>query len=316
MPSETYYVGVDTSNYTTSLALVSGQGEVLANIKRPLPVAEGERGLRQSDALFAHTKNLPSAMDELRHILAGRPVAAIGVSFRPRNVVGSYMPCFLAGVAAAEAAATFGHLPIYRFSHQCGHIMAALHSAGRPDLLTGQFGAFHVSGGTTELVRAEKLPDGFSVTCVGGAKDLHAGQAVDRIGVALGLAFPCGPALEQLAMKNDQPIPRKKVAQDGLYVNLSGLENMALKLYRESGDAPLVAAFTLDFLGNALLGMARAYRELYRKDELLFAGGVMSNGIIRKKLEQEIGGAFATPALSSDNAVGIALLAKEADCRR
>jgi N6-L-threonylcarbamoyladenine synthase len=302
------FLGLDTSNYTTSVGLVTREGEILANIKRPLPVAAGERGLRQSDALFAHIKNLPSAMEELSSVLEGRRVVAVGVSGRPRNVEGSYMPCFLAGVSAAHAASAVHRVPLYTFSHQCGHIMAALHASGRLDLLSRPFGAFHVSGGTTELVRAQKVENGFSVTCVGGAKDLHAGQAIDRIGVAMGLSFPCGPALEQLALQNDKKIPRKRVAADGCYVNLSGLENMALKLYRESGDAPLVAAFVLDFLGNAIALMAEAYLEAYGREPLLFAGGVMSNGILRKRLESRFDSAFATPALSADNAVGIALL--------
>lgn len=307
MPTECF-LGIDTSNYTTSVGLVDKSGEVLANIKRPLPVGEGERGLRQSDALFAHVKNLPSAMQELAGIMDGRSIMAIGVSGRPRNVEGSYMPCFLGGVAAAQSAAAVHGVPFYTFSHQCGHLMAAVHSSGRYDLLEHPFGAFHVSGGTTELVRAEKAKGGFCVSCVGGAKDLHAGQAVDRIGVAMGLSFPCGPALEVLALQNTKKIPRKRVAQDGCYVNLSGLENMALKLYRETGDAPLTAAFVFDFLGNALVAMAKAYQALYGEGTMLFAGGVMSNTILRARIESELDAAFATPALSADNAVGIALL--------
>jgi N6-L-threonylcarbamoyladenine synthase len=99
------FLGVDTSNYTTSLAVVDDRLTVLANLKYPLPVKEGERGLRQSDALFAHTKQLPGAFAELRSLLTEYQPLAVGVSERPRNRDGSYMPCFLAGVSAAEAAA-------------------------------------------------------------------------------------------------------------------------------------------------------------------------------------------------------------------
>ena len=315
MPTECF-LGIDTSNYTTSVGLVSASGEVLANIKRPLPVAPGERGLRQSDALFAHTKNLPSAMQELAPLLQGKTLAAIGASCRPRNVEGSYMPCFLAGVAAANTAAAVAGVPLYTFSHQCGHIMAAVHASGRLSLLSHPFGAFHVSGGTTELVRAEMGENGFSVTCVGGTKDLHAGQVIDRIGVALGLPFPCGPALEQLALQNEKKIPRKKLASDGCYVNLSGLENMAQKLFHETGDAPLTAAFVFDFLAGAIAKMAFAYQEKYGQETLLFAGGVMCNGIIRDRLAKDFDCAFATPALSADNAVGPAFWAAHAHAAR
>ena len=120
-------IGIDTSNYTTSVALMYDDGELIANIKRPLPVKAGERGLRQSDAVFAHVKNLPSAMEEAKSVLGGRKISIVSVSERPRNIDGSYMPCFLVGVAAAESiSAAFG-IPIRRFSHQCGHVMAALY---------------------------------------------------------------------------------------------------------------------------------------------------------------------------------------------
>ena len=111
-------MGIDTSNYTTSVALMYSDGELIANIKEPLPVKLGECGLRQSDAVFAHIKNLPKAMEKASGILNGRSVSAIGVSERPRNVFGSYMPCFLAGLSAATSAAAASGVPLYRFSHR------------------------------------------------------------------------------------------------------------------------------------------------------------------------------------------------------
>ena len=128
MTDKRIVLGIDTSNYTTSVALMYEDGELIANIKRPLPVKAGERGLRQSDAVFAHIKNLPSAMGEASEHLRGRKPCAVGVSERPRNIDGSYMPCFLSGVAAAESISAASGIPVYRFSHQCGHVMAALYS--------------------------------------------------------------------------------------------------------------------------------------------------------------------------------------------
>ena len=302
-------LGVDTSNYTTSLGLVTPEGELLANIKRPLPVAEGERGLRQSDALFAHIKNIPSAMSELREQLSDKTIVAVGVSSRPRNANGSYMPCFLAGVSVAESVSAATGAPLYTFSHQCGHMMAAILSADRHDLLSRPFCAFHVSGGTTDMLSVEYRDGGFLTERIGGTKDLNAGQVIDRIGVMLGLRFPCGPALEELATKNTKKIPRKQIASDGLSVNLSGLENMATTLYLQTKDAPLTAAFVLDYIGNALLRMAEGFRARYGERPYLFAGGVMSNSQIKAKLSSRLSASFATPALSSDNAVGIAALA-------
>ena len=302
-------LGIDTSNYTTSLGLVGLDGEVLANIKRALPVAEGERGLRQSDALFAHTKNIPSAMEELRAQLEDKEIVAVGVSTRPRNIDGSYMPCFLAGAAVAESVSATLGVPLYRFSHQCGHMMAAIVSADRRVLLSRPFCAFHVSGGTTDMLAVEYRDGGFLAERVGGTKDLNAGQVIDRIGVMLGLRFPCGPALEALAAKNTKKIPHKQIASDGLSVNLSGLENMATTLYLQTKDAPLVAAFVLEYIGNALLRLCDGFRERYGDRPLLFAGGVMSNTQIKEKITKRLRASFAAPALSSDNAVGIAALA-------
>ena len=312
--AERCYIGIDTSNYTTSVAVATEAGEIVANLKAPLPVKAGECGLRQSDAVFAHVKNLPGLMGELREVLQGYSPAAVGVSAKPRDAEDSYMPCFLSGVAAAEALAAGAEIPLHRFSHQNGHIAAAVYSAGVPeDRLTRSFGAFHVSGGTTEMLLVTPGDVGFSVTQVGGSLDLHAGQAVDRIGVALGLSFPCGPQLEQLALQNTKRVPKPRISVREGYCNLSGLENMALKLYAESGDAALTAAFVLRFIADTLEAMASHLRALHPALPLVFAGGVMSNRIIAERLTAALGEDvyFAAPAFSADNAAGIALL-----CRR
>jgi N6-L-threonylcarbamoyladenine synthase len=247
----------------------------------------------------------------MRERLGEREIAAIGVSTRPRNVDGSYMPCFLSGVAAAESIAAALGVPLYEFSHQCGHITAAIYSSGKLDLLDAEFGAFHVSGGTTELLRVSPAKNGFLAEKIGGTKDLNAGQVIDRIGVMLGLTFPCGRAMEELALKNTQPIPKKKISSDGLYVNLSGLENMAEKLYKSSSDASLVAAFVLDYIGRSISAMSEGYVSAFGPGPIVYAGGVMSNSIIKNMLSGKFEAYFAEPALSADNAVGVAYLARE-----
>lgn len=305
------YIGVDTSNYTTSAAICGADGEILANLKLPLPVGAGEHGLRQSDAVFAHVKNLPVLMRKLEEELRGRTPVAIGVSARPRDAENSYMPCFLSGVAAAQSFAAGLHLPLYEFSHQSGHIMAALYSARALHLLGRPFGAFHVSGGTTEMLFVTPFEKTFRVECVGGTADLHAGQVIDRVGVAMGLDFPCGPALEQLAAANDNRTPRPRVSVREGRCNLSGLENMAAKLLAETGDKPLVAAFVLDHIAETLAAMATFLRETRGDLPLLFAGGVMSDRVIAQKLSARFDNAyFAEPAFSADNAAGIALLCR------
>ena len=305
---ENVILGIDTSNYTTSVAIMTLDGELIANLKRPLPVKAGERGLRQSDAVFAHTVNIPELMRQARELLIGKNIVAVGVSATPRNEEGSYMPCFLCGMAVAESiSATLG-VPLYRFSHQCGHIMAAVYSSGKFEVLDGEFGAFHISGGTTELVRVKPTQNGFETTLLGGTADLNAGQVIDRIGVYIGMGFPAGPGMEAEAMKNTERIPHKKVSSSGMTVNLSGLENMAIKLYRDTCNAPLTAAFVFDYIGRAISAMLGAYVEKYGDGLVVCAGGVMCNGIIKKMLSERYNVCFAEPAMSADNAVGIAVL--------
>lgn len=315
--SKVCFLGVDTSNYTTSLALAC-EGKILANVKKLLPVKEGECGLRQSDALFAHVKNLPEVSAVLAEQMEGLTVGGVGVSYRPRNQEGSYMPCFLAGVASAELVAATSSAPLYRFSHQCGHLRAALYSAGQDALAQRAFGAFHISGGTTEMLLVRPSENGFSAEIVGGTRDLNAGQLVDRIGVMLGLAFPCGAALEALALTNTKKIPCRKVRSENGYVHLSGVENIVRKLYDETGDAALCAAFLLDYLAKAVIEMSRDLRLMAGEDvPIVYAGGVMSNTVIRAAVERTLANVFfAEPAFSTDNAAGIALLAEEAFHKR
>lgn len=310
MSDKRIILGIDTSNYTTSVALMYEDGELIANIKRPLPVSQGERGLRQSEAVFAHVKNLPSAMAEAREYLGGRSPVAIGVSERPRNVDGSYMPCFLSGLAAAESIGASLGAPVYKFSHQCGHVMAALYSSKSEELMQGTFAAFHVSGGTTELLLVTPDDRGFHADKVGGTKDLNAGQIIDRIGVFLGMPFPAGPRMEQAALSYTGKIPSKKVSVEGTYANLSGLENMAQKMYKESADVAKTAAFVFEYIGNSIVGMCEGFVNTYGDMPFVFAGGVMCNSIIKNKLKNKFNARFAEPMLSADNAVGIAELTR------
>lgn len=301
-------LGIDTSNYTTSVAIMTLEGELLANLKRPLTVKVGERGLRQSDALFAHTVNMPDIMKEAGTILERAEIVAVGVSATPRNQEGSYMPCFLCGVASAESIASALSVPLFKFSHQCGHIMAAIYSSGSFSLLNDKFGALHISGGTTELVRVTPLENGFGAEILGGTADLNAGQVIDRVGVYLGMKFPAGAALEAEALKNTKKIPRKGVSIKDMTVNLSGLENLAIKLYSDTGDIPLTAAFVFDHIGRSISAILDAYTEKYGDSKVVCAGGVMCNSIIKSMLRSKFDVCFAEPAMSADNAVGVAAL--------
>ena len=308
MPTDKHIIAIDTSNYTTSVALMNTDGDLLANLKRPLKVREGERGLRQSDAVFLHTVNIPSVMDELHSLYPHISPVAVGVSEKPRNEDGSYMPCFLSGVAAASAIAKTLGIPLYRFSHQCGHIMAAIYSSGAEELLSGPFCAFHLSGGTSEFLSVTPTKYDFKTEILGGTSDLNAGQVIDRIGVYLGFSFPAGQQIERAALENDKKLPKKAISQKGFSFNLSGLENMALKLYRDTEDRSLVSAFVLDFIYRSIDAVCEEYESLHGKTSFVFAGGVMCNSIIKRELSRRFTSYFAEPALSTDNAAGVAAL--------
>lgn len=308
------FVGFDTSNYTTSCAVCDMNGEVVANLKIPLPVAEGQRGLRQSDAVFAHTKNLPNITKDLATALDGYKPIAVGVSVRPRDASDSYMPCFLSGRAAAGAFSAALNIPIHEFSHQNGHVMAALYSSGRADELLAkrQFLAFHVSGGTTEALRVSPNGESFDIELIGETDDINAGQAIDRVGVAMGLSFPCGRELEALAAAYSGKIYKHPVTVRDCRCSLSGAENIALKIYRETQDKSAVAAFTFDFICKTLVKMTEEAIEKYSDAPVLYAGGVMSNRLMRRELCARFDAAFAEPEFSADNAAGIALLCRRA----
>lgn len=304
------FVGVDTSNYTTSVGLVDENGRVLANVRRLLPVGEGKCGLRQSDAVFAHIKQLPVVFDEAAKALGDRIPAAVGCSVKPRNAEKSYMPCFLCGEAAAHAFAAARSLPVYAYSHQCGHLAAALLSQNAWEITKETFLAFHVSGGTTEILKCTSGHCGFDTEVIGGTMDLSAGQAIDRAGVMMGMPFPSGRMLEAAANEFSGKFPYAKISTDGLHCNFSGLQNLSEKLYRESKSQEMTSAFVLDFIGRTLLEMARAARERFGSLPILFGGGVMSNQRLRAVLAPLGKTYFAEPVLAADNAVGIAELAR------
>ena len=307
-------LGVDTSCYTTSAALVDAQsGEILASSRSLLQVAAGERGLRQSEGLFQHVKNLPLRIADVMQGASGVQIAAVCASTRPRPAEESYMPVFRAGEGQARAAAALLRVPFYPVSHQEGHVRAATVDSG---VDTGRaFLALHLSGGTTELL----LHDAGALTLLGGSLDLHAGQLIDRIGVRLGLPFPAGPALEKLAMRG-QAQGRIGVSMKGLDCNLAGAENKAVR-WIETGELPPedIAAEIFDFVCRTILRQIEAASEQARCDQALLAGGVASSTLLKemllrraKKLRLMCRLHFARPELSGDNAVGVALLGADA----
>ncbi len=306
------FLGIDTSNYTTSVAILCDDNR-LKQEKLALPVADMSVGLRQSDAVFAHIKQLAPLLSSLLSE-NNEKLEAVGVSVTPRDEVGSYMPCFLAGKMCAESIAATVKVPCCAFSHQAGHIAAAIFDTDLFALFDEEFLAFHVSGGTTQCLLVTPEGNGgkpFNITTIAQSLDLHAGQVIDRVGAMLGLKFPSGAALEILACESTKTFP-VKVAFKELDCCLSGVENQCKKLLHDGENPADIARFCIDSICYAVSEMTARVTSKYPNKRLLYAGGVMSNALIRKQITARFDAAFATPAFSADNAAGIAVLCKKA----
>lgn len=300
-------LGLDTSNYTTSAAVFDGEGG--RNQGRLLEVRPGELGLRQSDALFQHVKHLPEVVEALLGEEGLGTVQAVGASTRPRAVEGSYMPCFLAGASQGQVLSRVLGVPFYAFSHQQGHLAAAAWSAGRLDLLDRPFLAWHLSGGTTELLRVEPEEDGVAVRAeiLGGTSDISAGQLIDRTGVLLGLPFPAGKEVEKLS-RQAQKREYYKVKVNGLTFSLSGMENKVRQMVQRGEEPAEIAWFAQETVCRVVQACTKAAMEQYPGLPVLCSGGVASNGRLKELLRQNCGALFAQPQFSTDNAMGTAIL--------
>ncbi len=304
-------LGFDTSNYRTSVAAVTLDGEILVNHRELLPVPEGERGLRQSDAVFAHIRQLRNCEEELRDRLKNAQIAAVAASTKPRDGEASYMPVFQAGYTAGSLLAAALDVPFFETTHQHGHLAAAIHGTALED--SGRLLAVHLSGGTTDLL----VLDGGKITQIGGSADLHAGQLVDRAGVEMGLPFPAGEELEKLAVRG-QCESRIGCSMDngGLICHLSGAETRVRQWIREGNlSREDIAREIYDVLARTLIRMLQAGNERTGISSALITGGVAASALLRQMLEDRRKKArncpelvFAKPEMSGDNAVGVALI--------
>ncbi len=298
-------IGMDTSNYTTSIAFFDGIGG--ENCSRLLPVKQGELGLRQSDAVFAHIKSLPELSGRLFSHVHRDAITAVGVSTRPRAVEGSYMPCFMVGYSHAKMLSDLLNVPLVEVSHQQGHVAASLWSAGHLELMEQPHLAWHLSGGTTELLLVE--PEGRNVMCskIGGTTDISAGQLIDRTGQLLQLPFPSGKHLDALS--------REAVGEDVFRVkcsnmefSLSGVQNKVQQFHSAHGEPSETAAYALRCVAKAVYLATEQAVKAYPGMRVVFSGGVASNSMLREALAP-LNPIFSQPQFSTDNAMGVAVLA-------
>ena len=303
------FLGIDTSNYTTSVAVFDSCKEQIIMCKKLLPVKSGALGLRQSEAVFLHIKQLSLIFAEVFKN-KNFNISAIGVSNKPRDVEGSYMPCFLVGETAAEILSAYDGIPAFKFSHQQGHIAAAVYSAKILNSLPEKFYAFHVSGGTTEILDVEYDKDSiFKIDDIGSSLDLKAGQAVDRVGKLLNLPFPSGKYIDELSLKCEEEV-KVSVSVKDTNCCLSGLENIVQKLLNSGKSPEYISLYTIEYIKKTIYLMTKNTIDKFGNRPIVFAGGVMSNTIISRELSDKFDSAyFAAPEYSSDNAAGAAILA-------
>ncbi len=296
-------LGVDTSNYRTSVALVNEKGEILYNHRELLKIPDGKKGLRQSEAFFQHVMRLPEALEPALEYRD--KITKVTCSSRPRPREGSYMPCFMAGERAAREVAMALNVPFSEFSHQEGHVEAVKYYSPLRDIEDAVF--FHFSGGTTEAVYKNEI--------AGGTLDIAFGQVLDRLGQKIGLKFPSGEELDRMALTaGAETAVLKPVNIRNGYLNMSGLETQSMRQLEalEPDEYPTLVREVFHKLTDAIVRMTLYFKETLRTDRFIFAGGVSASVYIRnylkENLPEEIVTVFGDPELSGDNAVGVALL--------
>jgi len=301
-----YILGIDTSNYKTSVAVVDLDGNIIVNNSKLLKVKKGDKGLRQSEAFFYHSNDLPFMIKNAmaKDDVMGK-VIAVAVSDRPRPVEGSYMPVFKVGENAGLMISSSLGIPLYTFSHQEGHIKAI--SKYQKIANPNKYIAYHLSGGTSEALLIDD-----DITIVGGSKDISLGQLIDRVGVKLGYEFPAGKRMDEIAVKEKIKLNPTGVKLDDGYFNLSGLETQCMKALDAKLDTAIVPGL-FKTLGDLMVNLTDYLSVKYQVYDFVFTGGVSSSEFLRKYVDYKSSKNiyFGDPLLSSDNAVGIALLGGE-----
>ncbi|SES62855.1 O-sialoglycoprotein endopeptidase [Anaerobranca gottschalkii] len=303
------YLGIDTSNYTTSLAVVSEKDEIIYDRRKILSVEGGKRGLRQSEAFFQHNNNFPEMFSLLKGEIELDKIAGIAVSTKPRNIENSYMPVFKAGSNYAQVLSDVLNIPLIECSHQEGHIYAGM----VPLKLQPPFLAFHLSGGTTDLLLVKEGGSyRLDIELLTSSSDLHCGQFVDRMGVLLGLTFPAGKELDNLAQSSEKVLTIPSSVKDGV-PSFSGPLTFAEKLIQRGEKKEDIALAVFKCIAKTVekvLSFGIANTGL---NKILLIGGVASNSYIRKYIKEKVRGEvyFAPPQLSPDNAVGVAFMGKK-----
>lgn len=307
------FLGIDTSCYTTSVCIVDENGHIIVEERQLLTVPSGKRGLAQSNMVFQHTKNLPVLFRKISNILSFKKLTGIAVTGMPRRLSDSYMPAFLVGRGYGESLAAGLHLPLAVISHQENHIFAALRT--HPMLWQDDFYALHVSGGTTDLLKVSSASVGLAVSPIGHSLDIQAGQFIDRVGVALEIPFPAGPALEELAASWNKPVQPLQITVNNGLVSFSGPESQLQRFIQQQTYSPAVLAkMTMETISKGICDMLAQTIVHTPIKKLVAVGGVMANRFLHSQLTEFLAADAVTlyvteSGYSTDNASGAAYYA-------
>lgn len=308
-------MGIDTSNYTTSIALIDDMDNIILDLRKVLKVDKGKKGLRQQEAVFQHVNNFPELFNSIGEQIDFNNIYTVSCSHKPRNVKESYMPVFRVGRGQALIMSKVLKTNYYEFSHQEGHIAAGIMYNELKD--KSEFLSLHISGGTTELLLVNRKNSDFNIDIIGGTLDISIGQLIDRIGVEMGLNFPCGKEMDDMSKKGNVLELKIPISiKDDTWFNLSGLENYFKNLLH---DDKLIAEDVLATFFNSislyLIEIIVKASKIYGINSILITGGVAANSTIRKLLQKELNRVnisvyFPKIELCTDNAIGIAYLGK------
>lgn len=307
-----YFIGIDTSCYTTSIAVVDLEGNLICDYREPLPVEKGKIGLRQSHGFFMHVGHLPALFEKVVSDIDPKNILAIGVSSQPRYIEDSYMPVFTAGVHFAKTIALSLNTKLYTFSHQEGHIEASNWSAQYDG---DSFIAVHLSGGTSEILLVKKQGNRYSTEIVGGAEDISAGKLIDRVGVYMGTDFPAGKTLDSSIEFDKKRKWGYPTSVKGSQINLSGLENYAKKRFDECNSLIDVAEGLFESISKSILKAVTNVANENGIQTIVFAGGVASSKYLRSYIRAnnstKLEFIFSEPKYAVDNSVGIAQMTRK-----
>src|SRR5438477_12935808 len=303
-------LGIETSCDETCVAVVEDGRKTLSNvIHSQVQLHAGFGGVVPELAARDHLERLPGLLDHALQRAGATPsdIELIAATRGP-GLAG----CLLVGTGIAQGLSAAWSVPLTGVNHLWGHIYAAMLAV--PDLEPPLLGLV-VSGAHSDLVR---MPEHGSFEVIGRTRDDAAGEAFDKAARMLGLGFPGGPALDRMARTGNpkrQPLPRPSLP--GLEYSFSGLKTALLYRLRDLGErvtdqdrADLAAAFEQSVVESLLEKLDRAMREAPHLTEVVVAGGVAANSLLRTRAAELVEGRarLTMPPLElcTDNAAMIA----------